>query len=159
MSQACTVDYVDHVGVAVRDMEEALAFFHGIFGLQRPEVTDMEDQGVRAALVEIGQTRLELLQPLGADTPVGRFLERRGEGIYLTIYEICGSLAVDARLSSLGVRYTTSRTTANYTNMGFNSIWLHPSAMKGAFTQLSQVLVSDNPWPPAGDSWYKEECA
>ncbi len=73
----------------------------------------------------------------------------------MIIYQIEDSLAVDDHLKTLGIRYTTSRATANYTNLGFNSIWLHPNAMKGAFTQLSQVLVSDNPWPPAGDSWYK----
>ena len=52
-----------------------------------------------------------------------------------------------------GARFTTSRQTANYTNLGFNSIWLHPAGMMGAFTQLSQVFSADNPWPPAGEDW------
>ena len=91
----------------------------------------------------------------GSDTAAARFLERYGEGIYLIIYQIDDSLAADDHLKGLGIRYTSSRETENYTNLGFNSIWLHPSAMKGAFTQLSQILVSDNPWPPAGADWHK----
>ena len=100
-------------------------------------------------------TFIELAQPTSADVPSARFLEKYGEGIYLIIYQIDDSLAVDAHLKGLGVRYTSSRQTENYKNLGCNSIWLHPSGMKGAFTQLSQVLVLDNPWPPAGDSWHK----
>lgn len=55
---------------------------------------------------------------------------------------------MDSYLQGQGVQFTSSRVTANYTNLGFNSIWLHPRAMKGAFTQLSQVLHPENPWPP-----------
>ena len=88
LNQGCTVDYVDHVGVAVRDIEEALAFFQDTFASKDRQVKDMGDQGVRAALVEIGQTRLELLQPLGAETPVGRFLERRGEGLHHLAFNV-----------------------------------------------------------------------
>ena len=99
-------------------------------------------------------TFIELAQPTGPDAPSQRFLTRYGEGLYLTIYEIADSLAMDAHLRQQGARYTTSRQTANYVNLGFNSIWLHPAALMGAFTQLSQVLSQDNPWPPAGDSWH-----
>jgi hypothetical protein len=97
---------------------------------------------------------IELAQPTGGGVPSARFLERYGEGIYLTIYEIEDSLAIDDYLKGQEARYTSSRVTSRYVNLGFNSIWLHPSGMKGAFTQLSQVLVDDNPWPPAGDTWH-----
>ena len=99
-------------------------------------------------------TFIELAQPTGNNVPSARFLERYGEGIYLTIYEIEDSISMDNYLKGQQARYTSSRVTSNYVNLGFNSIWLHPAGMKGAFTQLSQVLVDDNPWPPAGDSWH-----
>ena len=63
---------------------------------------------------------------------------------------------MDDHLAGLEARFTTSRRTANYTNLGFNSIWLHPAGFMGAFTQLSQVFAGDNPWPPAGEDWYLE---
>ena len=82
-------------------------------------------------------------------------MRNHGEGIYLTIYEIKDSLAMDDLLLSEGVNFTTSRSTANYTNMGFNSIWIHPKFMHGMFIQLSEVLSEYNPWPPAGENWYQ----
>lgn len=95
-------------------------------------------------------TFIELALPLGGDTPSSRFLDKYGEGIYLVIYQIEDSLAMDERLSGLGIRYTTSRGTDNYTNLGFNSIWLHPGAMKGAFTQLSQGVGTGQPLAARG---------
>ena len=88
MSKTCVVEYVDHVGVAVADVEKALAFFRETFGVPMTEVKELEDQGVRAALISVGQTRLELLQPTGPETPVGRFIERRGEGLHHLAFNV-----------------------------------------------------------------------
>ena len=144
------------VAVLVHDLDAALARWGEMFGLQATKrfqisFTDLEI----AVLPLLGRdTFIELAQPTGPDAPSQRFLDRYGEGIYLTIYEIADSLATDAHLSEQGARFTSSRQTANYTNLGFNSIWLHPAGFFGAFTQLSQVLSPDNPWPPAGDEWF-----
>ena len=88
MTRTCIVDYVDHVGVAVADIEEAMGFFRRVFGTPAAEVEELEDQGVRACLIEVGQTRLELLQPMGPETPVGRFIERRGEGLHHLAFNV-----------------------------------------------------------------------
>ncbi len=145
------------VAVLVRDLDSAVRRWEELFGLRATARFQVSFTNLEIAVIPLAgwDTFVELAQPTGGDTPAARFLERRGEGIYLIIYQIDDSLAVDAHLSDLGVRYATSRETQNYTNLGFNSIWLHPSAMKGAFTQLSQVLVEDNPWPPAGESWHR----
>ena len=146
------------IAVLVRDLDEALSRWGEMFGLRatkrfRVSFTDLEI----AVLPLLGRdTFIELAQPTGPDAPSQRFLDRYGEGLYLTIYEIADSLAMDAHLAEHGARFTSSRQTANYTNLGFNSIWLHPAGFMGAFTQLSQVLSPDNPWPPAGDDWYLE---
>ncbi len=144
------------VAVLVRDLDEATRRWGEMFGLQATARFQVSFTDLEIAVMPLAgrDTFIELAQPTSGDTASAPFLDRYGEGIYLTIYEIDDSLAVDAQLKELGIRYTSSRVTENYTNLGFNSIWLHPSAMKGAFTQLSQVLVSDNPWPPAGDSWH-----
>ncbi len=144
------------IAVLVRDLDEALYLWAEMFGLRATKrfqvsFTDLEI----AVLPLLGKdTFIELAQPTGPDAPSQRFLDRYGEGLYLTIYEIADSLAMDAHLVEQGARFTSSRQTANYTNLGFNSIWLHPAGFMGAFTQLSQVLSSDNPWPPAGDDWH-----
>ena len=145
------------VAVLVRDLDQATQRWSKMFVLEATQRFQVSFTDLEIAVIPLAgkDSFIELAQPTSNDGASARFLERYGEGIYLTIYQIDDSLAVDAELKELGRRYTSSRQNENYKNMGFNSIWLHPRAMKGAFTQLSQVLVSDNPWPPAGDSWHK----
>jgi len=147
------------VAVIVHDLDAAIAHWSALFGLQPTKRFEISFTDLEIAVLPLGDrnTFIELAQPTSDDSPSGRFLARYGEGIYLTIYQIADSLATDAYLESLdGIRFTTSRRTDNYTNLGFNSIWLHPATFKGAFTQLSQVLDAENPWPPAGDDWFRE---
>ena len=140
----------------VRDLDQEVERWEEMFGITATKRFQVSFTDLEIAVLPLGgkDTFIELAQPTARDVPSARFLERYGEGIYLTIYEIKDSLAMDNHLKGQEARYTSSRVTANYVNLGFNSIWLHPSGMKGAFTQLSQVLAEDNPWPPAGDTWH-----
>ncbi|MDA0265234.1 MAG: VOC family protein [Chloroflexi bacterium] len=144
------------MAVLVRDLDQAVARWEEMFGIKATKRFHVSFTDLEIAVLPLGgkDTFIELAQPTGDDVPSARFLKRYGEGIYLTIYEIEDSLAMDDHLKEQEARYTSSRVTTNYVNLGFNSIWLHPAGMKGAFTQLSQVLVDDNPWPPAGDDWH-----
>lgn len=147
------------VAVIVPNLDAALTQWRRLFGLEPTQRFQISFTDLEIAVLPLGgrDTFIELAQPTGPDSPSGRFLARYGAGIYLTIYEIADSLATDAHLQTLdGVRFTTSRRTDNYTNLGFNSIWLHPATFMGAFTQLSQVLDAANPWPPAGPDWFRE---
>ena len=97
MTESCTVNYVDHVGIAVKDIQKALELFQDVFGAPPAEITEMQDQGIRATLIQVGQTRLELLEPLTADSPVGRFIEQRGEGLHhlaLNVTDIASKLKI-----------------------------------------------------------------
>ncbi len=143
--------------ILVRDLDQAVEWWERMFALKATQRFQISFTDLEIAVIPLAgkDSFIELAQPTSPDTTSARFLERYGEGIYLTIYQIDDSLAMDDHLKSLGVRYTSSRVTANYANLGFNSIWLHPTAMRGVFTQLSQVLDPENPWPPAGDSWYR----
>ena len=146
------------MAVIVRDLDAAIERWSRMFGLEptRRFAISFTDLEIAVLPLTGRDTFIELAQPTSDDSPSGRFLARYGEGIYLTIYEIADSLATDAYLKNQDIRFTTSRRTDNYTNLGFNSIWLHPATFKGAFTQLSQVLSPDNPWPPAGDDWHRQ---
>ena len=147
------------IAVLVQDLDQALERWCAMFRLQATKRFEVSFTDLEIAVIPLAgrDTFIELAQPTGPDAPSQRFLDGYGEGLYLTIYEIEDSLAMDDHLGQSGARYTTSRQTANYTNLGFNSIWLHPGGFLGAFTQLSQVFPGDNPWPPAGDDWYKEQ--
>lgn len=144
--------------VLVRDLDRALDRWCEMFQLRATKRFEVSFTDLEIAVIPLAgrDTFIELAQPTGPDAPSQRFLDRYGEGIYLAIFEISDSLATDAHLAEQGARFTSSRQTANYTNLGFNSIWLHPAGFMGAFTQLSQVFSDNNPWPPAGDDWYLE---
>ncbi len=147
---------IRQMAVLVRDLDAAVKRWEEMFGITATKRFHVSFTDLEIAVLPLAgkDTFIELAQPTGDDVPSARFLDRYGEGIYLTIYEIENSLVMDDYLKGQEARYTSSRVTSNYVNLGFNSIWLHPAGMKGAFTQLSEVLVDDNPWPPAGDTWH-----
>lgn len=137
MTEVCTVNYIDHVGVAVKDIEAALAFFKKVFDVPDCEITLMEDQGVRATLIEVGQTRLELLEPTGPESGVGRFIERRGEGLHhlaLNVADISGKLQT---LQALGVDLIDQSP-----REGLSGIiaFLHPRSVFGILTELVESV-------------------
>ena len=73
MNETCTINYIDHVGVVVRDIEKALLFYRSMFDAKNGDIVSIPEQDVIATLITIGQTRLELIQPLKSDTAIGRF--------------------------------------------------------------------------------------
>ncbi len=129
----CSVSYIDHVGLAVRDIQAALTLFQDLFGVPNVETTDLPDQGVRATLVPVGQTRLELLEPLSADTPVGRFIESRGEGLHHLAFNV-SDLA--GKLTSLGIAGVRLVDREPREGLSGNIAFIHPRSVFGVLTEL-----------------------
>jgi len=133
VTEVCTVNHIDHVGVAVKDIGVSLAFFRKVFDLPDAEIVLMEDQGVRACLIEVSQTRLELLEPTGPESGVGRFIERRGEGLHhlaLNVTDISGKLQA---LQTLGVDLIDS---APREGLSGTIAFVHPRSVFGVLTEL-----------------------
>ena len=133
MTDVCTVNYIDHVGVAVRNIDTALAFFKKVFDVPDADIELMEDQGVRACLIEVGQTRLELLEPTGPESGVGRFIERRGEGLHhlaLNVADISGKLQT---LQTLGVDLIDQTPREGLSG---TIAFVHPRSVFGILTEL-----------------------
>ena len=82
MPNQCTINHIDHIGIAVKNIEQSVAFFTSIFGVPKPIISEILDQQVKATLIEIGQTRIELLEATNDDSPVGRFISSKGEGLH-----------------------------------------------------------------------------
>jgi len=138
LSEVCTVNYIDHVGVAVKDIEAALEFFKKVFDVPDAKIELMEDQGVRATLIEVGQTRLELLEPAGLESGVGRFIERRGEGLHhlaFNVTDISGKLQT---LQTLGVDLIDQTPREGLSG---TIAFVHPRSVFGILTEL----VESNP--------------
>ena len=133
MTDVCTVNYIDHVGVAVKNIDTALAFFKKVFDVPDADIELMEDQGVRACLIEVGQTRLELLEPTGPESGVGRFIERRGEGLHhlaFNVTDISGKLQT---LHTLGVALIDQTPREGLSG---TLAFVHPRSVFGILTEL-----------------------
>ncbi len=133
---------IDHVGVAVRDLESAVAFYESTFGLTVVAREVQEDQGVREAMLEVaggpaGGSYVQLLEPLGADTPVGRFLARRGEGVHHIGYGVDDVEAALEAVGAAGVRRIDER--PRHGSMGASIAFLHPKDVGGVLTELVQA--------------------
>ena len=127
---------VDHIGVAVEDLDAAIALHERAYGMTLAHREVIDEQGVEAVLLDVGENHVELLRPLGADTPVGRFLATRGPGLHHVAYQVSD---VDATLSELrerGLRLIdeTPRTGIRGSRVAF----LHPAASGGVLTEIVQ---------------------
>ena len=131
---------IDHVGVAVEDLDDALALYSSGLGLALEHREVVEEQGVDAALVGVGEGHVELLAPLGPETPVGRYLSKRGPGLHHVAYAVEDIEAELERLRSAGMRLIDERprTGIRASKVAF----LHPAALGGVLTEIVQ---------PAGD--------
>ena len=129
----CSVSYIDHVGVAVKDINAALKFFQEVFGAPPAEIESLPDQGVRATLIQVGQTRLELLEPLSDDSPVGRFVERRGEDLHHLALNGAGLAATLIKLEEHGVDLVDREPREGLSGM---IAFLHTRSTFGILTEL-----------------------
>lgn len=128
---------IDHIGIAVRSLDEALTFFSDALGLECTGREVVADQGVRVALLPVGESRLELLEPTAEDSPVGRFLSKRGEGIHhicLTVDNIEVALA-DLRARNIRLVDETPRCGVEGRKIAF----LHPASTHGVLIELVEI--------------------
>ena len=125
---------VDHVGIAVRDLEAAVAGYRAAFGLEPVHRERVEDQGVDEVLFAVGHSYIQLLAATGPDTPVGRFLERRGEGVHHIGYRVDDLEAVLAALRTAGLPLIDERPRSG--SRGTTVAFVHPKAFGGVLVEL-----------------------
>ena len=131
---------IDHVGIACRDLDAAIERYVGVFGLTVVSQEINDEQGVREAMLatESGTSYVQLLQPLSADSPVGKFLSKRGEGMHHVGYAVADVSAALAEIGATGVRLIDSR--PRHGSMGASIAFLHPRDLGGVLTELVQPL-------------------
>ena len=127
---------IDHVGIAVADLDAAIALHERTYGMPPVHRETVEEQGVEAVLLDVGENHVELLRPLADDTPVGKFLAKRGPGLHHVAYQVTDIAVALARLREQGVRMidTVPRTGIRGSKVAF----LHPSASGSVLTELVQ---------------------
>jgi methylmalonyl-CoA/ethylmalonyl-CoA epimerase len=127
---------IQHIGVAVESIEEALAFWRDALGLELKEIEVVEDQGVRVAMLPIGESRIELLEATARETPVGKFLAKRGPGIHHLCVEVGDINAKISELKARGARLIDERPRIGAG--GALVAFIHPSSTGGVLIELTQ---------------------
>lgn len=125
---------IDHIGVAVEDLDVAIALYNEQFEMTIQHRETIEEQGVEAVLLEVGEGHVELLKPLGPDTPVGKFIAKKGTGLHHVAYAVQDVDAELERLKAAGTRVIdeTPRTGIRNSRIAF----LHPASTGGVLTEL-----------------------
>jgi methylmalonyl-CoA/ethylmalonyl-CoA epimerase len=125
---------IDHIGVAVEDLDAAIALHERTYGMEVVHREVVAEQGVEAVLLDVGENHVELLAPLGPDTPVGRFLAKKGPGLHHVAYQVADIDAALDELRAAGLRLIDEapRTGIRSSRVAF----LHPSATGGVLTEI-----------------------
>jgi methylmalonyl-CoA/ethylmalonyl-CoA epimerase len=129
---------IDHVGIACRSLDAAIERYTNVFGLAVVAQETNEEQGVREAMLatESGSSYVQLLEPLSPETTVGKFIERRGEGMHHVGYAVADVTEALAEIGATGVRLIDAR--PRHGSMGASIAFLHPADLGGVLTELVQ---------------------
>ena len=128
--------HVEHIGIAVKSLEDSIPFYEEKLGLKCYSIEEVKDQKVKTAFFKIGQTKLELLEGTDPESPITKFIEKKGEGIHHIAFASDSLLADLNELAEKGVQLidTTPRKGAE----GLNIAFLHPKATCGVLTELCE---------------------
>src|SRR5215213_3170645 len=127
---------INHLGIATRGIEEALKFWENALGLENVHTETVEDQKVRVAMLPIGETRIELLEPTSEDSPISKFLEKRGGGIHHIAVEVEDIEAALLKLKREGARLIDEQPRIGAENCLV--AFVHPSSASGVLLELVQ---------------------
>src|ERR1700761_2931478 len=127
---------IDHVGVAVPSIEEALPLYRDAFEMELVHRETIEEQGVHAALLDVGDSHVELIEPISADTGVGRFIERKGSGLHHVAYRVESVDAALAACRAAGMRLIDEQPRTGIRNS--RVAFLHPASTGGVLTEIVQ---------------------
>ena len=128
--------YIEHIGIAVKSLEESIPFYENILGLKCYAIEEVEDQKVRTAFFMIGQTKIELLESTDREGPIGKFIEKKGEGLHHLAFSVknINENLKEAEQKGIHLVDKTSRKGAEGLDIGF----LHPKSTHGVLIELCE---------------------
>lgn len=132
---------INHLGIATNGIDEALKFWEDALGLENVHTEEVEDQKVRVAMLPVGESRIELLEPTSEDSPISKFLEKRGGGIHHIAVEVEDIEASLAKLKSQGVRLIDEKPRVGAE--GCLVAFVHPKSANGVLLELTQSIKNN----------------
>ncbi len=130
------IKQIDHIGIAVTDLEQQMKFYSEVLGLSCSGVEEVSDQKVKVAIFPVGEVRIELLQPTAEDSPIAKFLEKKGEGIHHIAYCVTDLEGNLKRLEEQQVQLIDAKPRVGAG--GHKIAFLHPKATFGVLTELCE---------------------
>ena len=130
------IKQIDHIGIAVKDLDEQMKFYTDVLGLICSGIEEVPDQKVKVAIFPVGEVRIELLQPTAQDSPIAKFLERKGEGIHHVAYSITDLEGNLKRLEAKQVQLIDSKPRIGAG--GHKIAFLHPKSTFGMLMELCE---------------------
>jgi methylmalonyl-CoA/ethylmalonyl-CoA epimerase len=125
---------IDHIGVATDDLDGAIALYEGTLGMSVAHRETVESQGVEAVLLDVGEGHVELLRPLGPETPVGKYLEKKGPGLHHVAYAVEDIEGVLGRLKEAGIEMIDSEPRVGIRDS--RVAFVHPRSTGGVLTEI-----------------------
>jgi methylmalonyl-CoA/ethylmalonyl-CoA epimerase len=130
------ITHIEHIGVAVRNLEEAIAFYENVLGLKCYNIEEVKDQKVKTAFFKVGQTKIELLESTDPEGPIGKFIANRGEGVHHMAYAVENLEASLQEAESKGVRLIDQQPRKGAE--GLHIAFLHPKSTIGVLTEFCE---------------------
>jgi methylmalonyl-CoA/ethylmalonyl-CoA epimerase len=128
------ISHIEHIGIAVKSIEESRKYYEEVLGLKCYSVEEVKDQKVKTAFFKVGDTKIELLESTSPDGPIGKFIEKKGEGMHHMAFAVNNATEALQDVGSKGIRLIDkeSRNGAEGLQIGF----LHPKSTHGVLTEL-----------------------
>ncbi|OGU35853.1 MAG: methylmalonyl-CoA epimerase [Ignavibacteria bacterium GWB2_35_6b] len=130
--------HIEHIGIAVKNLEESIKFYEDILGLKCYSVEEVKDQKVKTAFFKVGQTKIELLESTDPEGPIGKFIEKKGEGIHHLAFHVNNLQNALNEAESKGVKLIDSSPRKGAE--GLNIAFLHPKSTNGVLTEFCEDL-------------------
>ena len=134
------LSHIEHIGIAVKDLEKAIAYYENVLGLHCYAIEEVEDQRVKTAFFKVGQTKIELLESTDENGPIGKFIEKKGEGIHHLAFAVQDIDNALDEVEQKGVRLIDSHPRQGAE--GLQIAFLHPKSTFGVLTEFCQPKKS-----------------
>ena len=129
------ISHIEHLGIAVKSLDEAIPYYENILGMKCYSIEEVADQKVKTAFFKVGQTKLELLEPTSDESPIAKFIEKRGEGIHHLAFAVEDGVAnALAEMEGKGVRLIDKAPRKGAE--GLNIAFIHPKSTHGVLTEF-----------------------
>ncbi len=130
------ISHIEHIGIAVKNLEESIKFYEEVLGLECYNVEEVTDQKVRTAFFMVGQTKVELLESTDPEGPIGKFIEKKGEGVHHMAFAVKGIEDALAKMDEKGIRLIDKNPRKGAE--GLDIAFLHPKSTHGVLMELCE---------------------